>query len=257
METHAAVAALHLPQATLDAVLDDWTTADVPQRTLAALRLLECMTLRPRELDAAFVTDIGDKGLDDVGMREAGNVGFHYNLINRVADAFDFPVPKGKQKSRLAAMLNLAGRLLKGSQADPVWTRSPDGTVRPAEVERGRDHFLSAPGETTPELRRAAEAFAAEERGFPRPGTFSLPSELTPYLKKLALHAYRITDEDVSSLRGAGYSDEMIYEITMAGALGAALPGLEQLFYSLYGNLPGQAAPTDPPAVTGSRESDR
>jgi hypothetical protein len=226
-------------------VLDDWTRADVPERTRAALRLLECMTLRPRELDAAFIGDLEDLGLDDAGMREAGNVGFHYNLINRVADAFDFPVPKGDQKSRLAAMLNLAGKLFKGTQADPAWARSPDGTVRPAEVERGREHFLSAPGVTAPELRRAAEAFAAEKRGFPRPGTFTLPPELAPYLEKLALHAHRITDEDFSSLRKAGYPDEKIYEITMAGSLGAALVGLEQLSRALYDRLSTPATPTD------------
>lgn len=238
MTAHAAVAALHLPQTTLDAVLDDWTTADIPERTRAALRLLECMTLRPRELDTSFIGRLRDTGLDDTGMREAGNVGFHYNLINRVADAFDFPVPEGKQKSKLAAMLNLAGRLLKGTQADPPWTSSPDGSIRPAEVEQGREHFLTAPGVTSSGLRRAVEAFTAEKRGFPRPGAFSLPPELGPYLEKLALHAYRITDGDVSSLRSTGYGDEEIYEITMAGALGAALVGLEQLFDVLYGDLP-------------------
>jgi len=248
---HAAVAALHLPQATLDAVLDDWTTADIPERTRAALRLLECMTLRPRELDTAFIGSLRETGLDDLAMREAGNVGFHYNLINRVADAFDFPVPEGEQKSKLAAMLNLAGRLFKGTQADPAWTCSPDGAVRPTEVELGREHFLAAPGVTSSGLRRAVEAFTAEKRGFPRAGTFSLPPELAPYLEKLALHAYRITDEDVASLRAAGRRDEAIYEITMAGALGAALVSLEQLFQSLYGHIP------DSEAAKRCRASDR
>jgi alkylhydroperoxidase family enzyme len=207
------------------------------------------MTLRPGELHASFISDLRDSGLDDPGMREAGNIGFHYNLINRVADAFDFPVPAGRQKARLAAMLNLAGKLFKGTHVDPVWTRSSDGILRPTEVDRGREHFLAAEGKTDPELRRAAEAFTAGKRGFPRPGNFSLPSALAPYLGKLALHAYRVTDEDMATLRGAGHSDEAIYEITMAGALGASLVGLEQLFQALYGGIPDPPAPTADPAM--------
>ena len=61
-----------------------------------------------------------------------------------------------------------------------------------------------------------------------------VPAELQTYLKKLSLHAYRIVDEDIEALQSAGYSDEMIYEITIVGATGAALVGLEKLFQALY-----------------------
>lgn len=234
MEAHAAVAALHLPQETLDAVLADWTTADIPERTRAALRLLECMTLRPLELDSSFVQELKKDGLGDISIREAANVSFHYNLINRVADAFDFPVPRGIQKARLATMLNTTGRLLKGGYADTVWVRAADGTIRPTEVERGRQHLLSADGVTNPELRLGVEAFVAAQWGVSRPEAPAVPGELVPYLKKLALHAYRIIDDDTDALRGAGYSDEAVYEITIVGAFGTALIGLEKLFETLY-----------------------
>jgi alkylhydroperoxidase family enzyme len=219
----------------MDAVLDDWTTAAIPERTRAALRLLECMTLRPLELDASFAGGLRDDGLDDLAIREAANVGFHYNLINRVADAFDFPIPKGRQKARFAATLNLAGRLFKGRYADPVWVRGDDGRILPTEVHRGRRRLLSAAGRTDPALRRAVEAFVTKKLGLSESEKSPVPAALTPYLEKLALHAYRIVDEDVDALRAAGYSDEAIYEITIVGAFGAASVGLGRLFGALYG----------------------
>jgi len=219
----------------MDAVLDDWATANIPERTRAALRLLECMTLRPLELDASFVRSLRENGIDDLGIREAANVGFHYNLINRVSDAFDFPIPKGRQKARLAAVLNLAGKLFKGRYADPVWVRGDDGRVLPTEVDRGRRHLLFAGGVTEPVLRRAVEAFVTAELGLSELEESPVPAALTPYLEKLARHAYRIVDKDVDALRAAGYSDEAIYEITIVGAFGAASVGLGQLFGALYG----------------------
>ena len=148
---------MNIPQETLDAVLEDWTTADIPERTRAALRLLDCMTLHPMGLDTAFVDELRGSGLDDLAIREAANVGFHYNLINRVADAFDFPVPDGKQRERLATMLNISGEWLKGSTTDRVWVRGADGQIRPTEVELGREHMLSVDGKTAPTLRCSVE----------------------------------------------------------------------------------------------------
>ena len=228
------MAALNLPQETLDAVLDDWTTADVPARTQAALRMLECMTLRPLELDAAFIAELKAAGLDEPSIREAANVGFHYNLINRVADAFDFPIPGVKETARLAGMLNISGKVLKGSAADKIWLRDTDGHIRPTEVAIGRKRILSVKGKVEPTLRRAVEAFVVRQWGHTRAEASDIPDDLKPYLKKVALYAYRVVDKDIEALRTAGYCDEMIYEITIVGAMGAALVGLERVFEALY-----------------------
>jgi alkylhydroperoxidase family enzyme len=225
-----------LSQETLNAVLDDWTTADIPAKTRGALELLEAMTLHPGDINPDFVDKIRSYGLDDLAIREAANVGFHYNLIDRVADAFDFPVPEGIQKKRLAKMLDFTGGLLRGSYADQVWVQGEDGVIRPSEVESGRSHLLNISGETAPELRKVVEAFVVAQWGVEREQGIDLPDELKTYLKKLSLHAYKITDEDVDSLKSSGYSDDMIYEITLVGAVGAALVGLERLFYAMYGS---------------------
>ena len=132
-------------------------------------------------------------------------------------------------------MLNQVGKRLKGIQADPVWTRATDGQIRPTELSRARQPFLNAPGKTTPELRQTIEAFVVTQRGQSRPETAPVPDELTPYLQKLALTAYKITDKNFNDLRSAGYEDEVIYEITVTGAFGAALVGVEKLFDVLYG----------------------
>jgi len=52
------------------------------------------------------------------------------------------------------------------------------------------------------------------------------PPEARAYVEKVRLHAYRVVDADVDALRTAGWSDEQIFELTVATALAA---GLERL----------------------------
>ena len=218
----------------LDAVLEDWTTADVPKETHAALSLLECMTLRPMELDASFVEGLRESGLDEFKMREAAKVCFQYNLITRMADAFDFPVLEGKQQARLTKMLNFGSTRLRGKNADPLWTRSADGRIRPTGVDRGWQTMLSTKGLTDPPLRHDVAAFVTAQWRLSHKDIPQLSDALTTYLKKLSLYAYRILDEEVDALRAEGYTDEMLCEITVVGAFTAALVGLDQLFDVLY-----------------------
>ena len=55
----------------------------------------------------------------------------------------------------------------------------------------------------------------------------SLP-ELVSYVKKIALHAYKTTDEDIEVLLKAGYSEDAIFEITLCASVGASLVRLER-----------------------------
>lgn len=216
-------------------MLKDWTTADIPDKIRAALKLLEYMTVHPGDIDRELIDELRGSGLDTLAIQEAANVGFHYNLIDRVADAFDFPIPQGVQKQRLAKMLDFTGKLLKGSRAEESSVEGEDGVLRPPEVEKGRNHLLKINGVTDSGLRRAVEAFVVAQWGIDRMEAPYLPSELKTYLKKLSLHAYQIIDEDIEDLTNSGYSDEMIYEITLVGAVGAALVGLESAYKALYG----------------------
>jgi hypothetical protein len=40
-------------------------------------------------------------------------------------------------------------------------------------------------------------------------------------VEKLRLHAYRVADNDIERLCVAGYSEDQIFEVTIAAALGA------------------------------------
>ena len=223
-----------MPQATLDTVLEDWTTAPIPERTRAALNLIEHMTKHPLDIDATFIAKLASTGLDEAAIREAANVGFHYNFINRVADAFDFPVPKGNNINRLASILNTTGKRMKGSSADQIWVRGEDGRIRPPEVEMGRNRMLTTSGTTATSLRVGVDGFVTMQWEHLRENVSLIPNELHPFLKKLALYAYRITDKNIEELREAGYHDEMIYEITLVGSFAAALVGLEKVYEALY-----------------------
>ena len=75
--------------------------------------------------------------------------------------------------------------------------------------------ILETPGDADLELRATVEAFAAG-----RPA--ELPEDLRPYVEKVATLAYTVTDADVDALRDAGYSEDAIFELTLAAALGAA-----------------------------------
>jgi alkylhydroperoxidase family enzyme len=49
-----------------------------------------------------------------------------------------------------------------------------------------------------------------------------LPPEVVDYVHKVRRHAYQVTDADVAALKAAGWTDETIYELTVAAALGQA-----------------------------------
>lgn len=53
------------------------------------------------------------------------------------------------------------------------------------------------------------------------------PAELASYLEKVRLHAYKVTDADVQQLKDAGFSEDEIFEETVAAAVGAGLARLE------------------------------
>ena len=55
-----------------------------------------------------------------------------------------------------------------------------------------------------------------------------LPTELRSFVDTVAASAWRVTDADVEALKRAGHSDDAIFEVTAAAALGAAIMRLER-----------------------------
>ncbi len=121
-----------------------------------------------------------------------------------------------------------------------------NGTVRYAAlIERLVESVLAGPGHAASELRRAVFARAARLGGRrdladqPRDG---VPAPLAGYVDKVALHAYKVTDEDLAALKRAGNPDDVLFEVTVSAALGAAVGRLERGLSALR----GEASPPDP-----------
>ena len=88
------------------AALEDWRTAPIDERLRAALGFLEKLTLRPAELGAADVRALRTAGLSDRAIEEAIAVATVFNVIDRLADAFDFRLP-GERDLKIASRVLL------------------------------------------------------------------------------------------------------------------------------------------------------
>jgi alkylhydroperoxidase family enzyme len=53
------------------------------------------------------------------------------------------------------------------------------------------------------------------------------PPEFSAYLDKVRRRAYTITDRDVEELKGAGYSEDEIFDHTVSAAVAAGLERLD------------------------------
>jgi len=49
-----------------------------------------------------------------------------------------------------------------------------------------------------------------------------VPESLSAYVDKVRRHAYRVTDRDIQGLLTAGWTEDQIFELTVAAAFGAA-----------------------------------
>ena len=105
-----------------------------------------------------------------------------------------------------------------------------------ANTRRLVEAVLTIAGETDPALRHAVEAYTAELGGRPHEQAGKLPAELVEYANKVALHAYKTTDEDIEALRQAGYSEDAFFEITLSAALGTGMARLERGLAVLNGD---------------------
>ena len=105
----------------------------------------------------------------------------------------------------------------------------------PRKVQKAVDALLTSPAVCTPELRQAVEAYAARLCGGTREAP-EIPADLVEYVRKVALYAYKTTDEDIQRLKEAGYSEDAIFEITLCTSMGAGLARLEHGLTVLKGD---------------------
>lgn len=86
----------------------------------------------------------------------------------------------------------------------------------PGELQKAIDAVLGERGETDLSLRRAVLDRA-------RSGEGQVPEALREFVDKVCERPWTVSDEDFTRLRAAGYSEDQLYELTLACALGAGL----------------------------------
>jgi alkylhydroperoxidase family enzyme len=92
-----------------------------------------------------------------------------------------------------------------------------------SKVHELRRAVVDGPGELDRETRQAAFAGA------------DVPSEATAYVEKVRRHAYKVTDGDVETLLAAGWSEDQVFELTVATALGEGSRRLEAALRAMEG----------------------
>jgi hypothetical protein len=89
---------------------------------------------------------------------------------------------------------------------------------------------LTGRAEGAPGLRRAALVRAAADAGVPldgfEPGE-PLSAPVAAWVDAVAQRAWEITDDDVARLRDAGVDEDLIFELTVAAAVGASLARMQ------------------------------
>lgn len=166
----------------------------------AVCGFLEVVTRTPDRVDASVVPD-----LPEAALLEALQVNLVWNIVNRLANAFGFVLREGQLHSGTRALHRAGYRFPGFLLADGERTDYGD------LVANLRHAALDAPAITDSTLRTAAAA------GDP------LPEPWQPYAAKVRDESYKITDDDVARLTAAGRSEDEIFEITVAAAVGAAL----------------------------------
>ena len=78
-----------------------------------------------------------------------------------------------------------------------------------------RGRVVDGPGELPPIVRRAALSGS------------DVPAVAQAYTEKVRRHAYKVVDGDIEELKSAGWSEDEVFELTLATALGAGLSRLE------------------------------
>ena len=91
------------------AVLEDWRTAPVNEKVRSMLGFLERITLSLGEVSSDDIATLRSAGLSKRAIEEALYVCFLFNVIDRLADAFDFHLPTAGGFRRNGRMLYTLG----------------------------------------------------------------------------------------------------------------------------------------------------
>jgi hypothetical protein len=180
---------------------DDPASARPELRT--ARTFLATVTLTPDRADATGVA-----GLPEQAVFDALHLNLVFGIIGWLANAFGFTLREGQLHSGTRSLHRFGYRFPRFLLADGETTRGGDA------VADLRHTVLEAPATTDPALRTAAATGG------------TLPEPWQSYARTVRDASYKITDTDIDRL-AAGYTEEEIFEVTVAAAVGAAVHGFD------------------------------
>jgi hypothetical protein len=195
-------------------VLSDRRTAAVSPKLQAALGMIEILTLHPHEIRSADVTLLCSLGASRTAVMDLTYICAGFNIINRIADALEVHLPPDGVYSRSSRLLyffgykflagislNFAGRAHSHTDDD----RFIEGFNRLEEaVTKGRGSLESS--------IRVAALYGGD-----------LVQPLREYVRRVRESGNLIADDDIGSILSAGFSQDQLFELTVAAAVGAGL----------------------------------
>lgn len=96
----------------------------------------------------------------------------------------------------------------------------------PERARNAVNGLLTRPGSCPPQLRQQVYDYALL-RAIGDTSGEGIPADLLVYVDKVILHAYKVTDQDVESLKQSGFSEDEIFEVTLSASFGAAAARLD------------------------------
>ena len=93
----------------IQAILEDWNTAPIDEKTKLMLGFLRKLTLEPFHITVAEIVPLRAAGLSDDAIEDAIHICANFNMINRLADAFGFELPSPKGLARSTEILLTRG----------------------------------------------------------------------------------------------------------------------------------------------------
>lgn len=170
--------------------------------------------------------------MTDRAILDATYVCVGFNIIARIAEALGFDIPSEELFSRAAKLLRVVGyKRLSGFLTSKRMNRVAKPLLMSVAPQR-HDDFLAAATSFDPyamkmtHLRHAVTSSPASLPAVVRQTITAgrnISGPLGSYVRKVAEHAYEITDDDIASLHAANYTDDEIFEATVSAALGAGL----------------------------------
>lgn len=95
--------------AVIQAVMDDYTTAPISERLRAGLGFLKKINDTPDDVTVEDIAALEAQGITKDGIAEIAYVAFVYNILDRLADAFDFEVGSETHVKRASTFLHNFG----------------------------------------------------------------------------------------------------------------------------------------------------